>query len=594
MEVNLNPYLKAGSRRVCALVRCVEESQDHSGSSRKNTTKLSIFKTSVFLSYPRQSDFLGEEVASVTQQEPTLSRVVNGIKVKGELTALRASLTLEVVKQNDCLADFTCQLQSVDSNGHEASSSTKVQQSQKRTHPDSTLSTLPVLLQILDLIHQLDLKVTATSKSAEKLERKLDVLDLNLNSKISKTSEELENKLEALKDRLEDKIESSEKDFRDNLVSLQNRIEDKLGDGIEDKLAKLLGKMLVLTDTTESYKENIKNSINDRLKAIDQSLKHEQTAVLKNLSYDLFERQDNAIKTLLFSARNFTLEQRVLQSKMADIFPEALSDISTQKVNMSNSLAENFALLAQDLHDNFQLLASNVCQSNADTLSSASIAVITNLFSPRKCSQGMVTLIPNTSYPYPLIKPAKGVPPDVPHLCDVATAGGGWIIIQRRTKGTVDFYRGWQEYKTGFGQLDEDFWLGNEHIHQITRSASYELRIELIFNGKSTVIRYGIFSLAGEEHSYTLTVGDFSGKTRDSLKRHNGKKFTTFDRDNDNDKGVNCGVARSGAWWYDNCADSNLNGKWGVTDYKGPQWAGFSGGNPVSFSEMKIRRADFL
>jgi hypothetical protein len=48
-----------------------------------------------------------------------------------------------------------------------------------------------------------------------------------------------------------------------------------------------------------------------------------------------------------------------------------------------------------------------------------------------------------------------------------------WTVIQRRINGTIDFYREWNDYKNGFGDLQTEFWLGNEKIHQLTNQGQY-------------------------------------------------------------------------------------------------------------------------
>ena len=45
----------------------------------------------------------------------------------------------------------------------------------------------------------------------------------------------------------------------------------------------------------------------------------------------------------------------------------------------------------------------------------------------------------------------------------------------------------------------------------------------------------------------------------DSLKYHNGMKFTTKDQDNDT-HGKNCAVMLKGGWWFYDCHNCNLNG----------------------------------
>lgn len=63
-------------------------------------------------------------------------------------------------------------------------------------------------------------------------------------------------------------------------------------------------------------------------------------------------------------------------------------------------------------------------------------------------------------------------------FCDMETSGGGWTIIQRRKSGLVSFYRDWKQYKQGFGSIRGDFWLGNEHIHRLSRRPT-RLRVEM-------------------------------------------------------------------------------------------------------------------
>ncbi|KAL9969446.1 hypothetical protein ACROYT_G021664 [Oculina patagonica] len=176
--------------------------------------------------------------------------------------------------------------------------------------------------------------------------------------------------------------------------------------------------------------------------------------------------------------------------------------------------------------------------------------------------------------------------------CDMRTDGGGWTVFQRRQDGSVDFYRGWNDYKAGFGQLTAEFWLGNDKIHRLIASRPSSLRVDMEdWNGVRVYAKYGKFNIGDEQAQYRLKVGSYSGTAGDSLTRHNNKAFTTKDRDNDPHSSVNCAVYYTGAWWYDQCHDSNLNGQYlgDKSNDRGARWDKFRGSLSLKFTEMKLR-----
>jgi len=48
---------------------------------------------------------------------------------------------------------------------------------------------------------------------------------------------------------------------------------------------------------------------------------------------------------------------------------------------------------------------------------------------------------------------------------------GRWTVLQRRVGGSVNFERTWSEYVNGFGDWNNEFWLGLEKIHYLTLSS---------------------------------------------------------------------------------------------------------------------------
>uniref|UniRef100_H2XK46 Fibrinogen C-terminal domain-containing protein n=1 Tax=Ciona intestinalis TaxID=7719 RepID=H2XK46_CIOIN len=83
----------------------------------------------------------------------------------------------------------------------------------------------------------------------------------------------------------------------------------------------------------------------------------------------------------------------------------------------------------------------------------------------------------NISGIHSIVNPRNGQIMEV--YCDQTTDNGGWLVFQRRTDGSENFYRTWAEYQEKFGNLSNEFWLGLENLHALTSSGSYELRVEL-------------------------------------------------------------------------------------------------------------------
>ena len=171
------------------------------------------------------------------------------------------------------------------------------------------------------------------------------------------------------------------------------------------------------------------------------------------------------------------------------------------------------------------------------------------------------------------------------------------MVFQRRMDGTEDFYLGWDDYVKGFGDLNGEFWLGLNKIHRLTKGSgvSATLRVDLEdFDGNERYAKYSTFQILDSSQKYQLNVSGYSGDAGDSLNLHNGRQFTTKDQDNDKSDTENCASTYKGAWWYNACHDSNLNGKYlsgTQSSYAdGVQWLHFTGHYySLKVSEMKLR-----
>ena len=85
-------------------------------------------------------------------------------------------------------------------------------------------------------------------------------------------------------------------------------------------------------------------------------------------------------------------------------------------------------------------------------------------------------------------------------------------MFQKRLDGSVDFYRNWNDYKHGFGNLNGEFWFGLDKIHRLASDNNNMLRVDLEdFGGNTRYAEYDMFGVTSENDKYKLMLGSYSG-----------------------------------------------------------------------------------
>ena len=155
--------------------------------------------------------------------------------------------------------------------------------------------------------------------------------------------------------------------------------------------------------------------------------------------------------------------------------------------------------------------------------------------------------------------------------CDMTN--GGWTIVQKRDSGSENFYRSWEDYVVGFGDISGEHWLGLDKIHRLTQSG-YEIFFDMEnFDGTKEFANYKSFIVHGASTFYRMNVDPFqyNGSIPELFSYHDNMKFSTFDRDNDSSS-KNCVTEYldGGGWWYKSCWSlGNLNGIYGKKEQGG-------------------------
>ncbi|XP_071132953.1 fibroleukin-like [Mytilus edulis] len=192
------------------------------------------------------------------------------------------------------------------------------------------------------------------------------------------------------------------------------------------------------------------------------------------------------------------------------------------------------------------------------------------------------------------IHPAAGN--NISVFCDMETDNGGWTVIQRRFNGTTDFFRYWDYYKNGFGEISGEHWLGNDNIYLILKHKAYKVRFDFeAFTGETAYAIYDTFNVLDETTNYTLHISDYSGTAGDSMKdvdgtRTNGLMFSTRDRDNDMASNQRCGIYKRSGWWHAHCTWANINGIYNTDADRSVHWKSWLGMKGLRKTKMMIKQ----
>uniref|UniRef100_A0A182STW5 Fibrinogen C-terminal domain-containing protein n=1 Tax=Anopheles maculatus TaxID=74869 RepID=A0A182STW5_9DIPT len=166
----------------------------------------------------------------------------------------------------------------------------------------------------------------------------------------------------------------------------------------------------------------------------------------------------------------------VLSSKMDDLIKNVANlawttqlteeTVNLQKLNGRN-IAKNLTIIQSDLTKVLaeqKLLVTNnqwkdylslrCCNSTMLPYNGGSLASIAHSSNYKSCNK-----IPFRVSGVYTIQPEKSFKKPITVFCDQEYESGGWAVIQHRYDGSTNFYRGWQEYKDGFGDLEGEFWL---------------------------------------------------------------------------------------------------------------------------------------
>ncbi|XP_058120350.1 angiopoietin-1-like [Anopheles ziemanni] len=292
-----------------------------------------------------------------------------------------------------------------------------------------------------------------------------------------------------------------------------------------NELEQLMSKLDALKDKLKEVEYSVKNSI----KVMDLKLMSPKLAGIENNNEGacrfLQETEQRMEKTYAKLEQDMKERDVTLQMKLSQLgtnmqtMDSTLQEAMKQGVQNLKSTEAKYLSKFDELENKLISKTNNVEQHRNDLENVATVAAIEyttqvdDIVHPiYSCRQ-----VTNISGTYLLRSGEDSEPFEV--FCEQTKFDGGWTVIQHRYDGSVDFYRNWTEYRNGFGNVDGEFWLGLEYMHQMTKSRSHDLIVEVKdLEGNYGYARYDEFEIGSEAEYYALKkLGAYSGTAGDSM-----------------------------------------------------------------------------
>ncbi|XP_036332884.1 microfibril-associated glycoprotein 4-like [Rhagoletis pomonella] len=336
--------------------------------------------------------------------------------------------------------------------------------------------------------------------------------------------------------------------------SMQERKQDALskflcGVNYEKCYGQKLSSTVIVNDDkiykTEVYELTPPASLNDILNEQNNLL-----TAMQHLENNLQEQEDG-VRNKLQTVEDKLREQDIHTSERFN------EDAESLKSELTQNLSRQKASILNILNTKIERLRKKIDKP---------ATFDANAGLPASCADAFEKDVNAESGIYTLYVPDFDLPPFEVYCLADPNGGPAWTVVQRRTDGTEDFYRNWDDYVAGFGDKENEFFIGLEILYALTNDQPSELWIQMEdFEGEERYAKYADFEIGNESDNYTLNVLEgFSGDAGDSMSTHKGQQFSTYDRDNSKNPQLNCAYYNAGAWWYNHCltTDSNLNGKY--------------------------------